>query len=309
MIEYLPENYIIWPWDITDESNKHMLIEIWKEMFSNRFPVDLTMKECPMLIGVMRRSSEEKDSCLASSYEFKILLKGDILMQTHRKLNLETLSDILFTFKEEFDENEQYLSFNFIKKTSLCWDIILEITKYLSLNDAVTIFSIDILHLLRKYKVRLPIVEPSDRFMKTMIKNIDNEQIVSLHLKENQLRSTIELASASIFTNIISVTLINLQHVNQINEFQTCFPNLICLSLYYNNEIDFHRLCKIFNHIQNPIKRFEIHCDYILCSHRHTSHFFSKINNLKFTIEYFLLDMTHGSMTWINNCSQYHKTC
>ncbi|CAF1450218.1 unnamed protein product [Rotaria sordida] len=118
-----------------------------------------------------------------------------------------------------------------------------------------------------------------------------------------------ELASASIFTNIISFTLINLQHVNQINEFQTCFPNLICLSLCYNNEIDFHRLCKIFNHIQNPIKRFEIHCDYILCSHRHTSHFFSKINNLKFTIEYFLLDMTHSSMTWINNCSQYHKTC
>ncbi|CAF4061835.1 unnamed protein product, partial [Rotaria sordida] len=226
MIEYLPENYIIWPWDITDESNKHMLIEIWKEMFSNHFPIDLTLKECPMLIGVMRRSSEVKDSFLASSYEFKILLKGDILMQT--------LSDILFTFKEEFDENEQYLSFNFIKKTSLCWDIILEITKYLSLNDAVTIFPIDILHLLRKYKVRLPIVEPSDRFMKTMIKNIDNEQIVSLHLKENQLRSTIELASASIFTNIISVTLINLQHVNQINEFQTCFPNLICLSLYYN---------------------------------------------------------------------------
>ncbi|CAF1127430.1 unnamed protein product [Rotaria sordida] len=244
MIEYLLENYIIWPWDITDESNKHMLIEIWKEMFSNHFPVDLTMKECPMLIGVMRRSSEEKDSFLASSYEFKILLKDDILMQTHRKLNLETLSDILFTFKEEFDENEQYLSFNFVKKTSLCWDIILEITKYLSLNDAVTIFSIDILHLLRKYKVRLPIVEPSDRFMKTMIKNIDNEQIVSLHLKENQLRSTIELASASIFTNIISVTLINLQHVNQINEFQTCFPNLICLSLCYNNEIDFHRLLR-----------------------------------------------------------------
>ncbi|CAF4653658.1 unnamed protein product [Rotaria sp. Silwood1] len=285
------------------------LIEIWREMFSSHFLVDLTMEECPMLIGIMRKSSGEKDSFSASQYEFKILLKGNILMHTHRILNLETLSDTLFTFKEEFDKNEQQLSFNFVRKTSLCWDIVLEIAKYLSLNDIVNIFPIDILPLLQNYKIRLPIIEPSDTFMKIMIEKIDSEQIVSLCLKESHLKSIIQLTSASIFTNIIYLILIDLQHVNLINEFKTYFSNLTCLSLCYNNEIDFHRICKIFNHIQNPIKRFEIHCGYVLCSHRRTRHFFSKINNLNFTIEYFLLDMTHASMTFLTNCSQYYKTC
>ncbi|CAF3619994.1 unnamed protein product [Rotaria sp. Silwood1] len=307
--EYLLENYIIWPWNITYESNQNTLIEIWKEIFSRHFPIDLTKDVCPILIGIMRRSSEENDSSLASSYEFKILLTGDMLMHDHRTLNTEALSDMLVTFKKEFDENEQYLSFNFVRKTGLCRDIILEMIIYLSLNDAVTIFSLDILPLLRRYKIRLPIVEPSDTFMKTMIEKIDREQIVSLHLKENQLSSIMFLASSSIFTNIKSITLFNLQQMNQINEFKTPFPNLTCLSFRYDNQVDFHSLCKVFNHIQNPIKRLEIHCDSVRCSHRHTYIILSKIKNLNFTVESFVLDVTGDSMSVKNDCAQFHATC
>jgi hypothetical protein len=145
--------------------------------------------------------------------------------------------------------------------------------------------------------------------MKAMIEKIDPEQIVSLRIKAADLKSTMALARSSIFNNIISLTLINLQDINQIREYKTCFLKLTCLTLRYDNEVDFHSLCKIFNQIQSPLKRLNIHCDHIRCSHRHIRHLFSMVNKLNDTIEYFLLDVAHISMGLTNGCSQYYDTC
>jgi hypothetical protein len=193
--------------------------------------------------------------------------------------------------------------------TGLCWEIILEVVKYLSLNDAVTSFSTDILPLLWKYDIKLPIIEPSDIFMKTMIEKIDREQIVSLCLKAAYFKSTMELSSSTIFNNIKILTLLNLQHVSQINDFKIFSPNLTCLSLCNEKEMDFHTLCRIFNHIQNSIKRLKIHCSYILCSHRRTDLIFKNLKQLNRTIEYLLVDVAHMSMPLRNDCSQYYNTC
>jgi len=62
-----------------------------------------------MLIGITRQSLRTNDTFLASQYKFELLLKGNTLMRTLRKLNLETFYDELIKFKEEFDENEQNL--------------------------------------------------------------------------------------------------------------------------------------------------------------------------------------------------------
>jgi len=70
-----------------------------------------------MLIGIMQRSPRENDPFPESKYEYKELLKGNSLIHTPRKLNLETLFDQLVVFKEEFDENEQYL-------VSICYIIL-----------------------------------------------------------------------------------------------------------------------------------------------------------------------------------------
>ncbi|CAF2768867.1 unnamed protein product [Rotaria sp. Silwood2] len=309
IVEYLLENYIIWPWDITEESNKKILIDIWRETFSSHFGIDLSMEECPMLIGVMRRASRDNNSFSICPYEFKILLEDDILMQTNIKFNRDAFLDMLITFKEEFDENEQYLSFDFMRKTGLCLDVVLEIVKYLSLNDVVTIFSNDILPLLEKCKMILPIVEPTNRFMENMIKNINREQIISLRLKGNEIRSIMESTSSSIFHNVIVVTLLNLQHVNHVNEFKTRLPNLAGLSLRYDHEVDFHSVCKVFNYIEQPMKRFKIHCGYLRCPHRHISIMLKKIKNLNETVEYFVLNVAHASMGFIKNCAQYYATC
>jgi len=85
------------------------------------------MDQCPMLIGIMQRSPRENDPFLESKYEYKELLKGNSLIHTRRELNLETLFDQLVTFKEEFDENEQYL-------VSICYILL-----YISIKNSILV--------------------------------------------------------------------------------------------------------------------------------------------------------------------------
>ncbi|CAF5169485.1 unnamed protein product, partial [Rotaria sp. Silwood1] len=76
--------------------------------------------------------------------------------------------------------------------------------------------------------------------MQTMIENINRDQIVSLRLKGNQIRSIMELTSPSIFHNVRVVTLLNLQHVNHLNDFKIRLPNLAGPFLRYDSKVDFH---------------------------------------------------------------------
>ncbi|CAF4737860.1 unnamed protein product, partial [Rotaria sp. Silwood2] len=198
---------------------------------------------------------------------------------------------------------------NFPRKTGLCWEIILQISEYLSLNDAVTIFSTDILRLLQKSKRKLSIVEPSDIFMKTLIKKINNERIISLRIKANSFNSTIKFAPLYIYNNIQSFTLVNLEDKKQINQFKLYFPNLTRLSFYYDTKVNFCVLCKIINQIPKSVKRFEIHCHYIDCPHRHGRQLITSIDQTNDTVEYFLLNMAPSFKTLINICFQGYYAC
>jgi hypothetical protein len=155
--------------------------------------------------------------------------------------------------------------------------------------------------------MKLPIVQPTDEFMRTMIQKINYERIISLRLKADNLRSIMEYRSAVIFSNIIILILDNLQDVNQINEVKTFISNLTCLSLRYEDEISFHRLGRIANRIQIPIKRFEIYCTSIACSHDRPELLFIKKHNP--TIETFVLNVAHTSLSLVNNCVQNYAKC
>ncbi|CAF4921454.1 unnamed protein product [Rotaria sp. Silwood1] len=137
IIECLLENYIVWPWDITYESNRNILKKIWEEIFSDQFAIIFSYQRCPMLIGIMRRPAGKKGWLISSEYKVESILEWNMLTRTQEKLNRETLKNELIIFKKEFDDNEQNLSFNFIRKTGFCWDIILYIAQYLSVNDSV----------------------------------------------------------------------------------------------------------------------------------------------------------------------------
>ncbi len=89
------------------------LIQIWREIFFTEFFNVSIAEQCPMLIGIMRRSAGARDWSLTSyEYEVEILLNGDTLTRTQEKLTCESLLRELINFKEEFDENEQALVSN-----------------------------------------------------------------------------------------------------------------------------------------------------------------------------------------------------
>jgi hypothetical protein len=80
-------------------------MRIWKDLFSTEISID----QCPMLIGIMRTLDLEKYESLKSRYQFRLLLENNKLIRTQEKVNLERLLNELIIFKEQSDENEQNL--------------------------------------------------------------------------------------------------------------------------------------------------------------------------------------------------------
>ncbi|CAF4235698.1 unnamed protein product, partial [Adineta steineri] len=107
MIERLLENYIVWPWDITFESNRNRLSTIWETTFSTPLFNDFSVEKCPMLIGITRRPTEIKSWIPTSKYQFTSLLKGHTLIRSQEKSIMKTLLSELSTFKDECDNIEQ----------------------------------------------------------------------------------------------------------------------------------------------------------------------------------------------------------
>ncbi|CAF1229144.1 unnamed protein product [Adineta steineri] len=305
IIDYLLENYIVWPWDITFISNKNKLIQMWKKIFSNPLLNIHDTEQCPMLIGIMRRSAKDKYWASKSEYQFKVLLKGDTLMCTQQKSNRERLLNELAIFKEECDRNEQNRSFDFVGKTGLPGELMLEIVKYLSLNDAINAFSESILISLLKYNTKLQICEPSKEFIDLIRRKINLQQIVSLRVKSVSMWPDFEISYLSVFTNVVSLTLLNPRNIDQIKTYTILFPKLNCLSLWYDGEVNFYTL----NHILQQsfcqkIRRFEIHCAITPCSHFQCPPYVKNLN-----VRCFLFYLGHYSLRSMTQCTTQYKSC
>ncbi len=261
-----------------------------------------------MLIGIMKRSTGETGWEFPLEYEFQILLECDTLSRTQEKCTRENLLRELIVFKEKYHENEQDLLFDFVTKTKLCCEVFLKIIEYLTLNDAVKAFSDRILPMLTKYQVRLQVADPSLPFINMILRKTQPEQIISLRLNANLSWTAPELPWLTGFTNITSLSLLNLRRIDLIHQYREYFPNMIRLSLYYDNAVNSLILAQILKHLQRSNKRFEIHCSGIICTH---SNYYSLdigyIPNCP--IEYLLMDMGHFPLPTSNECFQNHLSC
>ncbi len=85
------------------------LTNMWNEIFPIEPSLDFSVQQCPMLIGIMRRSVAKKDSSSISEYEFVQLLKGADLMRTKEKFSPTSVLKELSIFREECNDNEQAL--------------------------------------------------------------------------------------------------------------------------------------------------------------------------------------------------------
>jgi len=284
------------------------LTNIWEEIFSTKFFDDFSIEQCPLLIGIMRLFEDKTSELIKSEYQFKSLLKCDILTRTHMTVNREILLNELRFFKKECDENEEVLVFGFVRSIGLCWEIILEIIQYLSLNDAISAFSTAIIPLLNNPQSKFQLSDPSIPFIKMIRQKFKSEQIVSLKLNAFRIESMNELVFLSMFKRIISITLLNLPYENAIIHYETYFQNLTCLSLCYDDEINFNMFHTIFNQFWRRIKRLEIHSAGTICTHFGTSQFTNwyKINT---SVEYFLFDIGHFPSISMNKCFEHNYFC
>jgi hypothetical protein len=141
-----------------------------------------------------------------------------------------------------------------------------------------------------------------------ILRKIEREQIVSLHLSTVWFSTGIELFSLGDFTNIISLTLLNFQHMRSIHIYEQYFPKLIRFSLWYDNEVNFDRLNNILQQVRKPIKRLEIHCGGVLCNHHRTDSSNTGYSQ-KLKVEYFLLDLGHLLLPSMIECIQSYKSC
>ncbi|CAF1351907.1 unnamed protein product [Rotaria magnacalcarata] len=305
IIEYLLQNYFVWPWDVTFESNRSRLEKVWIQMFSTELD-SFNLHRCPMLIGIKRLFVEHDNGSLVSQYQFKILLQDDILQQTGQKVDRGTLRNELTVFKQECDDNERALFqiLEFINKNKDWEKLFPEICNYLTLNDAIEAFSTNILPLLRQNCTKVMICDPSETFINMILRKIKPEQVTSLCLNMSWLLTQLKLDSLHIFPNVTSLTVMNFQQIDAIDNYTAPFPKLKCLSLWYDYEISFKFLNIIFEKFQSSINEFRIHCAGAVCDHSvmDTS---DRIYAKKSNIKYFLFDMGQFPLTSMNNCLQH----
>ncbi|CAM4767684.1 unnamed protein product [Rotaria magnacalcarata] len=278
IIDYLLENYIVWPCDVTLEVNRNMLANIWQEMFHDQLLNEFDEKKYPKLIGIKRIVQEQQNGSLAPDYQPVLLLEYDVLAFYR---NIET---------------------RFGKK------IILEIVKNLTLNDAINAFSNNILPLLSQQETKVEICDPSSLFINTMLQKLTPEQVVSLRLTTSWYRTQEELSRLTRFTNVISLSLLNFQDIRSIEIYRTNFPRLTSLCFWYDNELNFTVFRELLQYLWYSIKRFEVHCPGNFCSHADQD----QCNNLLFAnynIEYFLFDLSTFPLPPTSDCTKQLPSC
>ncbi|CAF4537832.1 unnamed protein product [Rotaria socialis] len=308
LIEFLLENYVVWPWDVTFESNRSRLEKVWIEMFSTELD-GFNLHRTPMLIGIKRIFLEHDNGSQVSQYQFKILLQDDILQQAGQKVDRVTLLNELTVFKQECDDDERALFqiLEFINKNKDWKKLFPEICSYLTLSDAIKAFSTNILPLLRQNGTKMMICDPSQTFINMILRKIKPEQITSLCLNASWLLTPSNLDPLNIFTNVISLTVMNLQQIDAIHNYAAQFPKLKCLSLWYDYGISFKLLNIVYEKFQSSINEFRIYCAGALCDHSAVDDF-DRIYAKKSNIKNFLVDMSQFPLTSMNNCLQHHHS-
>ena len=222
---------------------------------------DLQMEQCPMLIGVTLRALQEERCCPLSEYQSQVLQRCDQLSQNNTRSILESLLQTLRTFKQESLRNQQFLvPYDFVQSTRLCSDVVIEITKYLSLVDTINAFSIGILPLLQGAFAKIHLVNPFSPLLEMIRQHLDPRQIVSLRITDNFQITQHDLPTVRTFVQLTSVTFLSGGETRAIDHLRVFLPNLRRLSIWFGNETNSHRFRLPGDLSSPPITHLEIRC-------------------------------------------------
>ncbi|CAF2072996.1 unnamed protein product [Rotaria magnacalcarata] len=304
IIDYLLENYIVWPCDVTLGENRNRLTGILPDQVINSFDVN----KYPKLIGIKRIAQAQQGDSLVFENQSELLLEGDVLVRNQVTSNRENVLDELTFFKKQCDENEQSLSYYLNMQTRLGNNAILHIVKYITLNDAVNAFTINILLLLREGETAVEICDPDNLFINTILSKLEAKQVVSLRLTANWYCTQQDLSRLNSFSGIRTMSLLNFPDIKLLHMYQDYFPHIKNLCLWYDNEVNFTLFHDLFRYLNPSIKRFEVHCPGYICPHSDSNQwdieFFTN-----YRIEYFLFDLSHFPLSPTSDCTNQWPSC
>jgi hypothetical protein len=258
-----------------------------------------------MLIGIMQHASGERGEFSPFEYQCQLLQRCDVLPKINTRSTLENVLETLRTFKQEWHRHQQFLiPFDFSRSTGLCPDVVIEITKYLSLNETITACSIDILRLLRDAHSKVHLNNPSKRFLQIIPEHLDTRQIVSLHITDDIDSPACDFLALQMFDQVVSVTVLSQRAKQTIGRLLPHFPRVRRLSLWFGDEFDSVLLEDLRGLSFYSITRLHIRCPGVSSSWLWSEYDRGDHSKNK-TITSFILDSTYYQVNWNKRYSSF----
>jgi hypothetical protein len=156
-----------------------------------------------MLIGIMHYTWEPRATSSPFKYHSRVFQRGSLMRNTDLRSMLDNLLDTLRAFRQEWQDYRQSLvPFDFSASTGFCPDVLVEISEYLWLNDAINAFSLSILPLLHQSHCKVHLHNPSDRSLEVILRYLDPRQITSLHMTAELFKSERYSSTLRIFDQL-----------------------------------------------------------------------------------------------------------
>ena len=276
-----------------------------------------------MLIGVMPKAPQGQMQVVPLGYQCRVLLSRSFLPQTGQEPTLVKVLETLRVFREEWRRNQRPLvalihrpssdqidtsdTFDFGRSTGLRPDVLLEIAKYLWLDDAIDAFSMSILPLLRDGYSEVHLNSPSNEYLKLIVEHLDPRQIVSVRFNGNLPPWERDFSPFRLFDRLISLTVVHGKWLCASDYLLTRFPRIRVLSLCYGAEFNFGRLLSLRSLSSGPITCLHIRCtDYISVHSSSTTQLHQHMPNPKITS--FNFDSAHYEWPGENDYPPHHSS-
>ena len=184
----------------------------------------------------------------------------------------------------------------------------MEISKYLTLDEAINVFSINILPLIRKAHTKVHLVDPSHPFLQIIPQHLDQNQISSVRLPGTLLESRYDCAALHAFDRLVSLALLNPQSLSALPAMLRFLPTVCAVSLWYDNEFQFRFLQDSFDSSFTGVRRLQLRCAGAVCGLCYlgeTWHHYARNT----TVTSFTFDSGHYPLYSTSGCPLDPRSC
>ena len=237
----------------------------WFDVFPDlQLPIP-RIDDCPMLLGIMQHASGQRGEFPPFEYQCQVLQRCDVLSKTNTRSTLENVLETLRVFKDEWHRHQQFLlPFDVSRSTGLCPDVVIEISKYLSLIDTINAFSISILPVLRQAHSKVHLNNPSYRLLQMIPHYLDPRQISSVYIIDDIHRPTHHLSAFQIFDQLVSMTIFSQRREPMIGRLLPYFPAVRRLCLWFITQFDWILAKDLRDLSSHRITHLHIRCTGVL---------------------------------------------